>query len=101
MKTMTSADPKTPQPVTRRLLVVAVATALVLLVPLAAMQFTSEVNWDLYDFAVAGALIGGTGLLYVLLTRKPSNTRQRLMVGAVLLLALVVVWAELAVGIFD
>ena len=36
--------------------------ALMLLLPLVAMQFTDEVNWSETDFIVAGALIGGTGL---------------------------------------
>jgi hypothetical protein len=42
---------------------VALATALILLLPLVAMQITDEVDWGLADFAVAGALLGGTGLL--------------------------------------
>lgn len=101
MKIMTSAgDMKAPQPVTKRLLVVVLATALLLLVPFVAMQFTSEMNWGLGDFVFAGSMIAGTGLLYVLLTSKPSTKRQRLIVGGVLLLAFLIIWAEASVGIF-
>ena len=35
--------------------------ALLLLLPLIAMQFTDDVNWDATDFAFAAALIVGTG----------------------------------------
>jgi heme/copper-type cytochrome/quinol oxidase subunit 4 len=101
MKIMISAgDMKAPQPVTKRLLAVALVTAFILLVPFVAMQFTSEMNWDRSDFVFAGTLTAATGLLYVLLTRKPSTTRQRVIVGGVLLLAFLIIWAEAAVGIF-
>jgi hypothetical protein len=74
--------------------------ALILLVPLLAMQFTDEVNWDLTDFAVVGALLIGTGLMYELASRKVGNIKYRAAVGVALVAALLLVWAELAVGIF-
>jgi hypothetical protein len=74
--------------------------ALILLVPLFAMRFTDEVNWDLTDFAVVGALLIGTGLMYELASRKVSNIKCRAAVGVALVAALLLVWAELAVGIF-
>jgi len=45
------------QNITRRLIVWAVVVALILLIPLVAMQFTSEVNWTLSDFVFAGVLL--------------------------------------------
>lgn len=80
---------------------VALATALILLVPLVAMQFTDEVVWTLADFVVIGALLFGTGLTYELITRKMENTTHRVVLGIVLLGALLLVWADLAVGIFN
>ncbi len=76
-----------------------IGTALILLVPLVAMLFTDEVQWNWFDFAVIGSLLFGTGVLYELLTTK-LNTKYRVMVAAVLLAALLLIWAELAVGIF-
>lgn len=38
----------------------ALATSFILLVPLLAMQIFDRVNWDMADFAVAGALLVGT-----------------------------------------
>lgn len=79
---------------------VLLGTGAILLVPLVAMRFTSEVNWGPLDFAVAGVLLAGIGSLFVLLTRKQRTAPQRRAIGGGLLLTLVLVWAELAVGIF-
>ena len=87
------------QSVTKKLGLVVLATAAILLVPFIAMQFTGEVNWNAFDFVVAGVLLAGTGLAYVLSTMKMSSPRSRLAIGAVLAVVLVLVWAELAVGI--
>lgn len=52
---------------------VTLVTAFVLLLPLVAMQVTDEVEWSLADFVFAGALLGGTGLLFELAARKAGN----------------------------
>ena len=53
---------------------VALATALVLLVPLVAMQITDEADWSLADFVLAGALLGGTGLLLELAAQSRATS---------------------------
>lgn len=72
--------------------------ALLLLLPLAAMQFADEVNWDETDFIVMGGLIGGVGLGIEFLVRKSGSLAYRL--GAVLALvaAFLTIWVNLAVG---
>lgn len=42
---------------------------IIVLLPLIAMEFTDEVDWNPVDFAVAGALILGVGLEYELSVR--------------------------------
>ena len=79
---------------------IALATGLVLLVPLVAMQFTDGVVWTLLDFTAAGALLFGAGSVFVLAARLTKNRRRRLAIGIVIAAAALYLWAELAVGIF-
>jgi hypothetical protein len=78
---------------------IVVLTAVILLVPLMAMQFTNEVDWGLEDFVVGGVLLIGTGLIYELIVRKMENVAYRAVVGVGLVVALLLIWAQLAVGI--
>jgi hypothetical protein len=73
---------------------VALATALILLIPLLAAP-----AWSMADFVVAGALIFGTGLSYVLVARKAGYIAYRAAVGVALVAALLLVWINLAVGV--
>jgi hypothetical protein len=79
---------------------IVLGTVLILLIPLVAMQFTSEVKWNLTDFIVMGILIFGTGLILDLVTRKARDTRQRITLGILILAIFFYIWAELALGIF-
>lgn len=72
---------------------------LVLLLPLFAMQVTDEVNWDLADFALAGALMVGVGVTYELAARMTGDRAYRAAVGLALAAALLLIWANAAVGV--
>ena len=76
----------------------ALATVCLLLIPLVAMQFSSEVVWTLSDFVIAGILLFGTGLTYLLVARLGNNGAYRLAVGVAVLAGLLLVWVNLAVG---
>jgi len=76
-----------------------VAAALLLLLPLIAMQFTDEVNWDGTDFIVAGALLFGACGAYELAAKTTGSTAYRAGAGLAILAALLLVWINLAVGI--
>lgn len=78
---------------------IALATAAILLIPLIAMQFTTEVNWQPTDFIVMGALIFGMASLFVLAARRVPR-KHRLLIGGLFVAAFLYVWAELAVGVF-
>lgn len=84
----------------KRLIGIVITVALLLLVPLIAMQFTNEVNWTLFDFVVAGVLLLGTGFLCELVMRKVPKIKHRIAICVVLLAAVILIWIELAVGIF-
>ncbi len=83
-----------------RLTIILSIAGLLLLLPLIAMQFTNEVNWSLSDFIVAGILLFGTGGLIEFSLRKINQVSQRVWIIAGILFVLLLVWAELAVGIF-
>ena len=84
----------------KRFIGIVLTAALLLLVPLIAMQFTNEVDWSLFDFVIAGVLLLGTGLLCELVIRKVKKIEYRIAICAALLIVLFLIWAELAVGIF-
>ena len=75
--------------------------ALLLLTPLIAMQFTNEVNWDILDFIVAGILLLSTGLACNFIIQKVKNTKFRIAICLAIVGILFLIWAELAVGIFN
>ncbi len=84
----------------KRLLYILAAVPLLLLIPLVAMQFTAEVNWDAFDFIVMGILLLLTGLTCELALRTlKERTHQQIAVGIILLIFLLV-WGELATGFF-
>ncbi len=78
---------------------VAAITALILMVPLIAMQFTHEVNWSVFDFMLMGVLIFSTGAAYVLITRYASNLAYRLAFFAAIGSSFLLIWVNLAVGL--
>jgi hypothetical protein len=62
------------------------------------MQLTTEVSWTLADFVVAGGLLFGTGLTYLLVSRMGDNALYRLAVGVAAAAGLLLIWINLAVG---
>lgn len=83
----------------RQILYVGIGTALILMIPLLAMQFTDEVNWDETDFIVMGTLLIGTGLTYVLMTRMSDSIAYKAAVGIAVATGLILIWMNLAVGL--
>lgn len=83
-----------------RVILIFSIVVLVLAIPLVAMQITNEVNWDLPDFILMGLLLFGTGITCDLVIRKIKNSKLRIVTCVILLVVLLLIWAELAVGIF-
>jgi hypothetical protein len=73
--------------------------ALMLLLPLVAMQFTDEVAWSLSDFVIFGAMLLVACGTYELTARLTANTVYRAAVGVALTASFILVWMNLAVGI--
>ena len=84
----------------KRLLGIFIFVFIILLIPLTAMLFTNDVSWDLNDFVVAGILLLLTGFTLELILRKVKTKRNRLLLSTFVLILLLLIWLELAVGIF-
>ena len=74
---------------------------LLLLFPLVGTLVSNEVNWSFFDFIVMGILILSMsfGIKQVVMTTK--NTNYRILIIGMILLVFILIWVELAVGIFD
>jgi len=76
------------------------AVGLLLTIPLTAMQFTDEVEWSLYDFIIMGILLSVSGLSGVLVSKKVNSYPHRIFLLVIIIIIFLLIWAELAVGIF-
>ena len=82
-----------------RLTAIIVTVGVLLLIPYFAMKLGGGANWSRFDFIVAGVLLLGTGLAIELVLRLVKKFQYRVAICAAILLALFVIWAELAVGL--
>ncbi len=72
----------------------------ILSIPFIAMQFTKEVNWTLSDFVIICGMLFATVFAIDLVLKKFKTLKSRLVIVSVIVLLLMIVWAEMAVGIF-
>ncbi len=77
----------------------AIATFAALCVPFVATLVSDDVNWDIGDFVVMGALLFGLSSAYVLLARLIAP-KLRMVAAIVFVVIFLYIWAELAVGVF-
>ncbi len=80
--------------------IIVITVICILLVPLIAMQFTPEVQWNWLDFLVAGTLLFAIGLAISWIIRASKKTGRKIAFVAGAVLLLIIIWAELAVGLF-
>ena len=79
---------------------IALIAALLLLVPLIGNFASDEVNWSASDFLIAFVLLYGMGLIVHILWNRLRNHKARYWMIAGIILLFLLLWAELAVGIF-
>ncbi len=84
----------------KSLIILVLIITLILSVPLIAMQFSPDVNWSVSDFIVAAVLLISTGLVCEMILRKVKNRFTKFTICFSIIAALMIVWVELAVGIF-
>lgn len=73
--------------------------ALLLLLPLVAMQFSDAMDWDETDFIVMGAMLAGACGIYELAAWMSRSAAYRAAVGVAVVAAFLLIWLNLAVGI--
>lgn len=73
--------------------------ALLLLLPLVAMQVTDEVAWNAADFIVFGAMLGVAVGSWELASRLFGERTWRVVAGITIVAVFLLVWASLAVGL--
>lgn len=76
------------------------AAALPILLPLLIMQITDQVDWGVFDLIAAATLAGILGLAWELTMTATQNRIWRRTAAMTLAVVFLLVWAELAVGIF-
>ena len=83
----------------KKIKTVSLITFGILSIPFIGMRFTSEINWTLLDFVVMGSLLFFSGFGIITILQKKRGTLNMIYVGLMILIFLLI-WAELAVGIF-
>ena len=73
---------------------------LLLLFPFVGTLVSNEVNWSFFDFIVMGMLILLVSFGIKQIIKKTNSMHYRIILIGSILLVFLLVWAELAVGIF-
>ena len=75
-------------------------TVAILLVVFLASLLSDQVTWSIYDFLIGGGLIFVFATIETILWNK-LKSKHRLFVVLFVLLVFLILWAEMAVGLFD
>lgn len=86
--------------ISKRIVIISICIFAILLIPLISMQYTEEVNWSLQDFIIAAILLFGAGFSFDYILKKIKKTSHRVIIISILIILIVLIWIELAVGIF-
>ena len=72
-----------------------------LLIPLIGMAITDEINWSPFDFIIMGSLLFLLSIGINFVSNRTKNLENRILYIGILVLIFILIWAELAVGIFN
>ncbi len=64
------------------------------------MMLTDEINWSVFDFIIMGVFLLLLGIGINAIINKTENKKNRILFIALLIVVFLLIWAELAVGIF-
>lgn len=86
--------------VNMRFFAILMTAGFLLLIPYAAMKLGLGFDWTAIDFIAAGVLLFGAAIAIEVVLRLVRSFWSRVALCAGVLAALMLLWAELAVGIF-
>ena len=72
-----------------------------MLLPYIGSQFSDELDWSIGDVLIGGTLLFALGMLVQFLTNKLKGSPWHIPVIIAVVVIFVLVWIELAVGIFN
>jgi cytochrome bd-type quinol oxidase subunit 2 len=84
----------------KTLSIILVAIAILLSIPLIVMQFNDNVRWSIFDFLIMAVLLFVTSTACVLVLKKVSDMKYRIAIILIIIIAFLLIWAEIGVGIF-
>ena len=73
---------------------------LLLLIPLIGMAFTDKIKWSTFDFIIMSSLLISLSIGINLVSNRVKKLNNRFLYTGILVLIFMLIWAELAVGIF-
>ena len=71
-----------------------------LLIPLIGMTITDEINWSPFDFIFMGSLLIFLSIGINFISNRAKNLKNRVLYIGILVIIFMLIWAELAVGLF-
>ena len=76
-------------------------TIVLLLLPFVSSLFNDQIDWDVLDYSVMGSMIFTAISLFFYTNRKFKKTKSSYWIEIFILVIFLLLWAELAVGIFN
>ena len=74
---------------------------MLLLIPFIGMQYSNEVKWSLNDFIIMGVILLSFGIIINKIIYHVGAFNKRVILISTLIILFFLLWAELAVGLFN
>ena len=84
-----------------RTLILLISLLLLLFIPFVGMQYSNEVNWSLNDFIIMGLILLSFGIIINKIIYHVVAFNKRVILISTLIILFLLLWAELAVGLFN
>ena len=84
-----------------RKLILLISLLLLLLITFFGMQYSNEVKWSLNDFIIMGVILLSFGIILDKIIYTVGAFNKRVILISTLIILFFLLWAELAVGLFN